>query len=113
MDSEKTEVKTIDWSGQSGTNYKYWIYPIGTSFKDSPGNYIYSKETKPGYWSPVYIGQTNSLQNRLSNHEKESCSKRNGATHIHVHLSGNETSRLNEEKDLVVKWKPTCNEQLI
>lgn len=107
-----SDTQTINWPGQSGKEYTYWIYPAGASFKDAPGNYIYAKQTKPGYWSPLYIGQTNSLATRLSNHEKETCAKRNGATHIHAHTSGGEPERLAEEKDLIVRWKPPCNEQL-
>ncbi len=66
-----TEVATINWPGKSGTQYKYWIYPIGTSFKERPGNYVFAKETKPGSWSPCYIGQTDNLNERLGNHEKK------------------------------------------
>jgi hypothetical protein len=103
----------IMWHGLSGKEYKYWIYPIGTSFKEEPGNYIFAKETKPGHWSPCYIGQTENLDQRLGYHEKETCAKRNGATHIHTHLtSGGETVRRAEERDLLQKWKPPCNEQL-
>lgn len=106
-----SEEATIAWTGKSGKKYNYWIHPIGTEFKDSPGNYIFAKETHPGHWTPVYIGQTNSLKTRLSNHEKESCAKRHGATHIHAHTSGSEQSRLEEEEDLITHWKPPCNDQ--
>lgn len=106
-----SEASTIMWPGQSGRKYKYWIHPIGTSFKDEPGNYIFAKETKPGHWSPVYIGQTSSLDTRLANHEKEACAKRNGATHIHAHTNSAESSRLSEEKDLIMRWEPPCNDQ--
>jgi len=107
------ETPTINWSGKSGTNYKYWIYEIGNKFKEEAGNYIFAKETKPGYWKPVYIGQTVNLDERLENHEKETCAKRNGATHIHAHLNSKKEDRLSEEKDLIQKWQPTCNEQLV
>jgi hypothetical protein len=82
------ETPTIMWPGQSGKEYKYWIYPIGSSFKEEPGNYLFAKKTQQGYWYPCYIGQTVNLNQRLGDHEKEACSKRNGATHIHAHLSG-------------------------
>ena len=107
------EAQTIMWPGKSGKEYQYWIYPIITEFKDSPGNYIFAKETTPGHWSPLYIGQTKSLKTRLSDHEKEACAKRNGATHIHANASGGEVGRLAEEKDLITHWKPPCNEQLV
>ena len=67
-------------------------------------NNIYSKESQPGYWRPIYIGQTNSLETRLANHEKETCVVSHGATHIHTHTStSNEAIRINEETDLIKK----------
>jgi hypothetical protein len=106
-----TEV-SINWPGQSGTEYAYWIYPIETTFNSAPGNYIFAKETRPGYWTPLYMGQTSDLGERLSDHEKERCARRNGATHIHVHRNGTEAARLAEERDLILRWRPLCNERL-
>lgn len=107
------EAPIIMWSGRLGKDYKYTIHPIGTTFKEEPGNYIFARQTIPRSWSPCYIGQTENLNQRLGNHEKEACAKRNGATHIHAHLtSGGETARKAEEKDLLQKWNTPCNEQL-
>ena len=104
--------KTIMWVGASGKKYEYWIYPIGTSFKDSPGNYIFAKETAPDRWTPVYIGETDSLKDRLSNHEKMPCVKRYGGTHVHAHTgSADEKTRRAEESDLPAKWDPPCNKE--
>jgi hypothetical protein len=101
----------IYWEGQSGKKYGYWmIHPLGTSFKGEPGNYIYAKETEPRRWRPVYIGQASSLKDRLADHEKEGCAKRNGATHVHAHTSSStEATRTAEETDLIEKWSPVCN----
>lgn len=104
-----SDLGTIDWQGQSGNTYKYWIYKIGTSLKAEGGNYIFTKETSPNYFVPVYIGQTNNLDIRFDNHHKKDCITRAGATHIHAHLNANERDRLNEESDLIAKWKPSCN----
>ena len=99
------------WEGQSGKEYQYWIHPIGTSFNDEPGNYIYAKEVEPGSWRPLYIGQTSSLSDRLADHEKEACATRNGATRVHVHTNrGGEARRTAEEADLIAKWTPVCND---
>ncbi len=109
-----SDAPTINWSGKSGTEYTYWIYSIETTFKDGPGNYIFAKETRPGFWSACYIGQSQNLGDRLSNHEKETCAKRYGATHIHVHSNGNgETARRDEEKDLILRQQPPCNDQYV
>jgi len=106
--------KTIKWPGGSGEKYSYWIYPIDTTFTEAPGNYIFAKETSPGKWSPIYIGQTKDLADRLGDHEKETCAKRNGAGHIHIHKTeGGEVVRKEEEKDLITHWRPVCNEQLV
>lgn len=100
----------VNWPGKSGRTYTYLVYPIGTSFNDVAGNYIYAKQVGP-QWQPCYIGQTNSLQNRLANHEKEACAKRHGATHIHVKVTPGERDRLAEEEDLIRLWNPPCNDQ--
>jgi hypothetical protein len=103
----------INWPGKSGKQYQYWIHSIGTTFKEVSGNYIYAKETRPGYWTPCYIGQTKNLNDRLSDHKKEVCAKRHGATHIHAHTNAQgEAVRLAEEKDLIINHQPPCNEQL-
>lgn len=108
----ETTVDTILWTGKSCQQYKYWIYPLGTEFDEKPGNYVFAKETQPGYLATVYIGQANNLKTRLGNHEKEQCARRNGGTHICAHTSGTEAQRLAEEKDLIQNYKPVCNDQL-
>ena len=101
----------IYWEGASGKKYGYWIHKTGTTFEDEAGNYIYAKESSPKRWRPVYIGETGSLLNRLSDHEKEPCATRNGATHIHAHTSPNNDSGCRvEESDLIEKWNPVCND---
>lgn len=109
--SDTTTTPTIHWTGASGKTYKYWIYPRGTKLKEEAGNYIHAKETSPGRWTPVYIGQSGNLNDRLKDEYKRACVDRNGATHIHAHLNSNEDARLAEEKDLILKWQPPCNSQ--
>ena len=106
------EAPSVTWPGKSGQKYEYRSYPLGTTFKEIPGNYIFAKETQRGRWSACYIGQTDNLGERLGNHEKEPCSTRAGATHIHVHGNGNgERARLAEEADLILNSQPPCNDQ--
>ena len=108
--STATKAETIDWTGQSGQKYRYWIYPIGTTFTAVPGNYIFARETEPARFRPIYIGETSDLSERFDNHHKMACIKRHAATHIHVHQNdGGQVSRRQEESDLIAKWNPTCN----
>lgn len=103
--------QTVRWQGQAGKTYDYYVYPIGTAFDAKPGNYIFAVYTSEG-WKPCYIGQTENLNDRLGDHEKEACAKRHGATHIHAHLTaGGEAVRKAEEADLISLWKPPCNVQ--
>jgi len=104
---------TIMWDGISGKEYKYWITPIESTFKPVAGNYIFAKEVEPHKWTPIYIGETDNLEERLtSNHEKMPCVKRNGGTHLHTHTSTNdEITRRKEESDIIAKWKPLCNSE--
>jgi len=103
----------IKLQGESGKGYDYWAYPINTTFKDEPGNYIYARRSPAGAWVPVYIGQTSSLSQRLASHEKEASIIRDGgATHILAHLSRNTLSRRVEESDLIRHYRPPFNDSL-
>ena len=104
------DVPTIQWPDRSGKKYTYWIYKFSANFKADAGNYIFAKETKPGSWSPVYIGQTKDLSERFDKHHKMPCIKRHGATHIHAHLNAGHQARLAEESDLIEKWNTPCND---
>jgi hypothetical protein len=104
--------ETIIWPGASGKEYKYQIYSIDTAFNDVPGNYIFAKETSPNRYTPIYIGESESLKDRLSNHDKLPCVQRHGGTHIHAHTtSGGQDIRRAEESDLLTKWDPPCNKE--
>jgi len=104
--------ETVMWAGASGKQYKYWVSDMDVSFKDEPGNYIFAKETSGGRWSAIYIGETESLKKRLSDHEKLPCVKQYGGTHIHNHTNpGGEKVRKAEETDLLAKRDPPCNKE--
>ena len=102
---------TVNWVGESGKTYTYNVYDgvPGTGWSSNGGNYIFAKNTANG-WVAVYIGQTNNLSERLQpSHEKVACAERNGATHTHAHTQSNAQTRLDEETDLVRRYKPVCN----
>lgn len=99
----------IEWKGESGKEYGYWIHPIGTGLSKDPGNYIYAKKAEDGGWVPVYIGQADSLQ-RPGDQEVQARAREHGATHVHAHTSRRgQSSRSAEMADLVAKWHPPCN----
>ena len=109
--AESTSSALINWPGQSGKNYQYEIFPIDSSFQSLPGNYIYAGQTEDGNWVPIYIAQTRDLHQRLEGHVKAEDAIQNGATHIHAHYcSVGQAGRCAEERDLLLRWQPVCNE---
>ena len=98
------------WLGASGKRYRYAVYMFGTVFGPGPANYVFARETRPGHYVPVFIGQTDDLSEPFDNHLAMQCIRLNRATHIHVKLStAPEEVRRAERSDLIAKWNPTCN----
>ena len=100
----------MKWQGKSGRKYKYWVYKIGTKFKETPANYVLARETADLTFAPLYVGQTGDLSEPLDDGQKMPLIRESGATHIHAHAnSRGEGARLEEEADLVGMWGPVCN----
>lgn len=98
------------WVGASGQKYRYTVYMFGTAFGPGAANYIFARETRPGQYLPVYIGQTRDLSEPFDNHLAMQCIRLNRATHIHVKLStAPEEVRRAERSDLIAEWNPPCN----
>ncbi len=101
---------TVIWSGADDTKYAFKVYDPNPPWNDVPGCYIFAKQGPTG-WQALYIGQTNSFQRRLTPaHEKWQAAVQMGMTHIHAH-TGNpeETVRLQEERNLVGRYRPPLN----
>jgi hypothetical protein len=110
---EAQSILFVNWKGKSGTAYPYKIHPIEDEFRPLPANYLYAFKTEDGQWVPIYIAQTRDLHQRLEGQGKLDDAKRNGATHIHVHVSTQgQAARCSEERDLVDQWQPVCNERI-
>jgi hypothetical protein len=104
-------VKTIEWDGSSGSNYKYWIFEIDYVFKPKqPANYVFARKTQEHRWRPIYIGQTDDLGGGFEGLKKIQCIRQNGATHIHAHKNKKPEKRLAEERDMIDYWHPVCND---
>jgi hypothetical protein len=111
--AEETSSALVQWQGQSGKEYAYEIFPFDASFQPLPGNYIYAQQTEDGSWIPIYIAQTRDLHQRLEGHVKVEDAVNNGATHLHAHYcSAGQSARCTEERDLLERWQPVCNEPL-
>jgi hypothetical protein len=110
-ETESTSSSKTTWLGQSGKGYQYEVYPRDTSFQPLPGNYIYAQQNEDGTWTPIYIAQTRDLHQRLEGHVKMEDAMQSGAPHLHAHYcSAGQAARCTEERDLILRWQPVCNE---
>ena len=100
------------WAGASGQQYRYFVYPLDAPFKETGGNYILAEgDSNPGYWTAVYIGQTENLNHRFENKDQEACALEHGATEIHAHISQDPACRKAEVEDLIKRRNPPCRDQ--
>ena len=99
------------WTGESGRNYEFEIFPLTATFRPLPGVYIYAKELSDGDWSPIYVSQTRDLHQRLEGHVTLQDAIEHGATHLHARYStAGQAARCSEEQDLIHRWQPECND---
>lgn len=105
---------TVDFTGKSGTIYRYWnlISPTAAGIQAVAGNYVFAKLLQDGTYLPLYFGEAVDLQARIPSHERWQEAVRLGASHILAHTTqGGESARQNEERDLIQYWNPPLNVQ--
>jgi hypothetical protein len=104
--------QTIDWPGQSGRTYRYWLNSMADGFMAVSGNYAFVKILPNGNAIPLYFGESDDLSRRLTQHEIWPQAVRLGATHVMSHTTPTGyLSRLDEERDLIARWNPVLNTQ--
>lgn len=108
------EIGPITFAGQSGRQYGFQMYTLGTPFKALGAVYVMLyRYQKPDGWyaTPIYFGETGDLSTRFNGHHRQACFDRNGVNCVGIHLDGDEQSRRTKETDLIRKWDPECNRQ--
>ena len=96
--------------GVSGSKWQFEVYPLSTTWNHVPSVYVVARLTPERRYAILYVGQTEDIADRLSNHHKEHCFRRNGWTHILVHQESSERTRRLIEADLIQKYRPACND---
>ncbi len=98
-----------------GASYSFEAYPLGELFNAVGTVYIFTKRTANmgggARYTPLYIGQTDSLADRIPNHEKVPCVSHLGCDTICVQGDGGEQSRLRKETALRAAYQVPCNDQ--
>jgi len=95
-------------------SYSFEVYPTDETFNAVGAVYIFTERTVDdsgkGSHSLLYIGQTDSLADRIPNHEKWPCVEENGVNCICTHEDDSEDSRLKKEADLLAGHSTPCND---
>jgi predicted GIY-YIG superfamily endonuclease len=111
-----SDVQTITLKGKSGNSYVFNIYDIKSNWAEVAAVYVVTRAvTKPEGGSThyiIYVGQTDNLKNRFSNHDHQKCFDNNNANRLCVLQQGNEDKRRSIESDLIGSYNPPCNKQL-
>lgn len=112
---EAIMVFDITWKGASHKSYTFTAYPDGQQFNPVSGVYIFCRPLSSGNWEALYVGETQSLYDRLnvgiSGHDGYARAKKLGMTHIAAMSVVGDTNRLGVETDLRHGLKPSANAQ--
>ena len=108
--SSMTQIGTVTFPSGSGTQYSFTAYTADTMFNEVGAVYIFTKRENSTY-TRLYVGQTDNLEERISNHEKWPCVRQYGVNSICVLREDNEFSRRQIESDLLDLGYPPCNNQ--
>jgi len=105
----------IDWRGASGATYRFETYAAGTRFNPVSGVYILCRHLGAGDWQALYVGETQSLEQRLNigmaGHDGIARATRMGMTHVSVLPVYGAADRLRVEADLRHGLRPPANMQ--
>lgn len=105
----------LTFEGKSGNRYTFTAYSKDTVFNDVAAVYIFTKRTRNSEgrykYTLLYVGETESLKDRIPSHEKWSCVNRYGVNSICIHRDDSKSSRLTKESDLIDNYNPPCNDQ--
>lgn len=110
------KIANATFNGQKD-KYRFEVYPTNTTFSAVGAVYIFTKRvvdpsgSGKGTHTLLYIGETESLVERIPNHEKWDCVTPLGANCICVHRDDNQQSRAAKETDLLAANTTPCNDQ--
>lgn len=100
-------ILTVKWM-----DYDFTVFqPNATTWNDIPGIYIFAKESQPGIWHALYIGQTTSFAERLHRHPRWPRAASLGATHVHALPIPEAAARMRLERALIRFARPALNHQ--
>jgi hypothetical protein len=100
--------------GKSGSKYTFAVYSIDSTWKELAAVYVITKRTEKtgggGSHRYVYVGETENLKDRHSNHHKADCFAKHDANCLCALLEDDEDKRLEIELDILAGNTFPCND---
>ncbi len=105
---------SLTLTGASRNAYAFDVYSKDADWVDDFACVYYVSQRfqkDDGRWShyKIYIGETEDIKYRFSNHHKQDCFEEHDYNAISVHVESNEKTRLAIEQDLIDALDPPCN----
>ena len=102
------------FKGDSGTQYRFKVFPLGTRFHSLSGIYMIAYRAhapQGGHRHKVlYVGNTEDFSQPFEKHRKAKDLVKLGANCICVQSDKSEKSRQEKELDLIAAFNPACND---
>lgn len=106
------KVGSITFEGKS-QSYPFEVYDLDADFSEVGGVYVFVRVGTDSMGNrvhyPLYVGQADSLADRLPTHDKWWPILAHGGNLVCIHHDDDEQSRLSKEADLIAAYNPPCN----
>ena len=112
MQNAKTLVnkgKDIFFAGVSELYYPFRFCPIDAYLPNKAAVYIYTNKNVTGFYTPLYVGQTDALDKHIDDYQTGLCIIRHFGNALYIHLEKDLTTRCQIVHDLIDRQKPVCN----
>ncbi len=100
----------IDLQGASGVQYRFQLCREGRPLSPMGGNYIYVREEMEGQFKVLCCGEGENLLTGARQRWDEAVSMQ-GASQLYTRLNISQSTRHNENADLVAGYRPPMNVQ--
>ena len=91
-------------------NYDFAVHVYGDDWPETGGIYAFAHRIpEHPTWKLLYVGQTESFDTRLPNHERWQEAVDQGATHVHLLEVEQVYQRAVIERQMIVEYEPLLN----
>jgi hypothetical protein len=100
----------ILWKGVDGTLYDFGEHAYESDWADVGGIYIFAARLPNGDWNPLYVGNADSLMQRIHASEKWPWAVRLGANGVLACSVPDPAKRAKVAKEMIARLKPPLND---